>query len=396
MKRLVVALGINCTIGYGTLFYSFSLLSLEIEKAFLWSNEFIYGICSLGLLLGGVLAPFLGKSLDRWGVRIPMSLGSFFMVLCLVGLANIQSRTEFVIFLLLLEALSMLVLYESAFVALTHTAGQSARLPITQITLMAGFASTIFWPLISWLLTMISWREVYLFFAILHLVVCLPLHLWVLKGGQHPARKNSASKASWFVISSQWRVEAVLALSIGLVAFCINGLQIHMFTILSALRVSDVLAVFAGSLVGPFQVVSRVADMLLIKRINVIDVGVVSVACMFIGVIILLVMNWISLYGVVLFAVFFGLGQGLTYIVRGAIPLYLFGEKNYGTITGRINGVRMMMTAIAPISFSIGMENFGVNNTLLLVSLCLLLSTMLLYVLKRFKRESNSVDEQIA
>ncbi len=388
MKRLVVALGINCTIGYGTLLYSFSLLALEIEKEFLWSSEFIYGVYSLGLLLGGVLAPFLGKALDRWGVRIPMSLGSLLMALCLIGLSMMDGRISFMFFLLLLEALSMLVLYEAAFVALAHVAGQSARLPITHITLMAGFASTIFWPFISWLLTWMNWREVYLVFALLHLAVCLPLHAFVLQRGRpqnkHVGVSTDADKSRPTI---RWKAEIILSLSVGLVAFCVNGLQIHLFSLLASLQVSHVIAVFAGALIGPFQVVSRIADMLLVKKINVVLLGVLSSLSMLVGILLLLITPWGSAYSILVFAAFFGLGQGLTYIVRGAIPLYLFGEKNYGSITGRINGVRMIMTAISPISFSLGMEYMGVPQTLVLVCVCLFVSAILLYVLQAPSRE---------
>ena len=205
-RALVLGLGLNCTIGYGTVFYSFSLMSLQIEDVFGWSSEFIYGIYSLGVLLSGLIAPVIGRYLDRYGVRYLMSAGSIIVAISFFGLATMSNQWEYILWLLLMEVFSILVVYESAFVALTHAARTQARLPITQITLMAGFASTIFWPLISWLLSIVDWRTVYIILALLHIVVCFPVHFWVLKILKMPSndQKNTANKVCicyWYIVS---------------------------------------------------------------------------------------------------------------------------------------------------------------------------------------------------
>ena len=443
--QLVIFLGINCTIGYGTLLYSFSLLSLEIEKTFEWSTAFIYGVYSLGILLGGIAAPFLGKALDRYGAQYPMAAGSLIMACCLYGLSITSSKIEFVVYLLLLEVLSILVLYESAFVAIVkaiptkkyntqdhnqtkNTDGslatkikESTRLSITQITLMAGFASTIFWPLIAYLLSVTHWRDVYVMMALLHLAVCFPLHLYCLRTssssyqdnteeGKYKKdsckndryKKNEYKKNNYKVeekilarnpfakklkiSGQQWKIELLLALSFGGVAFCVNGLQIHIFSIMEMLTVEHGLAVLAGSLIGPFQVVSRLMDIFLSRRVTPIFLGALSIICMLCGLLFLLSASVISGYTVLFFAIFFGMGQGLTNIVRGAIPFYLFGDQHYGAITGRINGVRIIMTAIAPLSLSMLMNHTSVEVVLMLLSICLSISLWILICLRNQHR----------
>jgi MFS family permease len=453
--QLVICLGINCTIGYGTLLYSFSLLSLEIEESFGWPTAFIYGVYSLGILLGGIAAPFLGKALDRYGAQYLMAAGSLIMACCLYGLSIVNSKIEFVVYLLLLEVLSILVLYESAFVAIvkaiptkkyntqTHTHTQtknsvgslvtrikeSTRLSITQITLMAGFASTIFWPLIAYLLSITHWRDVYVLMALLHLMVCFPLHLYCLsaspKSHLDKVKKNNDKIDSKCLLGSveersikedlveekslaksplakklrisgqQWKTELLLALSFGGVAFCVNGLQIHIFSIMKMLTVEHGLAVLAGSLIGPFQVVSRLMDICLSSRITPIFLGALSTICMLCGLFFLVSASVISGYAVLLFAIFFGMGQGLTNIVRGSIPFYLFGDKHYGAITGRINGVRIIMTAIAPLSLSMLMNQTSVEVVLMLLSICLSISLWILICLRNRQRVTESNIEPV-
>jgi MFS family permease len=139
---LVLGLGVNCTIGYGTVYYSFSLMSLEIENHFGWSSEFIFGIYSLGILLSGLVAPIIGRYLDLWGARYLMSFGSLAVACCFLGLSQMNSPLEFIFFLLLIEILLTLIVYESAFVALTQVAGKKARLPIQKKLIACRFISS--------------------------------------------------------------------------------------------------------------------------------------------------------------------------------------------------------------------------------------------------------------
>ncbi len=310
---LVLGLGLTCTIGYGTVYYSFSLMSLEIEQAFGWSSEFIFGCYSLGIFLSGLAAPVIGRYLDLWGAPYLMSAGSLVVALCFLGLSQMDSRFEFIFFLLLMEVLLTLIVYESAFVAITHAVGQQARLPITQITLMAGFASTIFWPLISWLLTITDWRSTYLILGAMHILICLPIHFLLLKSASSGRNANKEDKGK--KVAPITKVEVMVAIALGVVAFCISGIHVHLFNILSALSVTDKIAVLVGVLLGPMQVVSRLIDLLFAQRYNPIYLGIISISCMLLGVVFLL-FAFVGLQAVVLFSLAFGLGQGLTYITR--------------------------------------------------------------------------------
>ena len=377
---LVLALGTTCTIGYGTVLYSFSLLSLEIKKAFNWPSEFIFGAYSMGVLFTGLVAARVGQILDQHGARTPMCIGSILVAISLAGQAQMESKAEFVIFMLLMEAVSILVIYESAFVALTQAVGKNARKPISQITLIAGFASTIFWPVIAELLKYTTWRGVYLFMALLHILICLPLHWIFLK--PHPRNisevKDDHDKTNKATVIHDIKTELFIALAFGLSAFCIVGLQIHIFAILGHLEVSEKIAIIAGSLIGPFQVISRLTDMLLGRFITAYQLGLISIGAMAAGLLLMMLTQVISPYTAFLFAAFFGMGQGLTNIVRGALPLHLFGALNYGVITGKMNRIRLFMTAIAPISFAVMLDTIGVQYLLICLIFSCLMGVLLL------------------
>jgi len=180
----VLGLGITSTIGYGTLFYSFTIMSLEFENEFGWNKSFIFGVFSLGLLLGGFISPFVGKKLDRYGARFVMSIGSFLAALGMLFISFVETKIGFILSLLYIEIIATFVLYEAAFVALSQIAKEQSKITYDPITLIAGFASTIFWPLITFLLQILNWREVYMILSLFHLLlhyhyICLLLKIEV-------------------------------------------------------------------------------------------------------------------------------------------------------------------------------------------------------------------------
>lgn len=143
----ISALGVTQIIGYGTLYYSFSILAPSIAAEFYVSVEWIYGFMSIALLAGGVIAPYSGALADRHGAARVLSFGSIgaAAALAICGLAN--NAWFFLVGVILLELASAFVLYATAFALLAQAAGPKAQRSITYLTLIAGFASTIFWPL---------------------------------------------------------------------------------------------------------------------------------------------------------------------------------------------------------------------------------------------------------
>jgi len=388
--QLILALGVTSTIGYGTISYSFSLMSLEVIRHFEWSHTFVYGTFSFAIFISALVSPFFGKLYDQIGSRIPMSVGSFCVFVCFICLSQIESSLGYFISLVALEIVFLLVVYEAAFVALTRHYGSHARPAISKITLMGGFASTLFWPLISWLIQQIGWQHTYVLLGFLHLFICLPLHWFVIDSQDEIAKKpveelsNDSEPPSGIKIKNRRKVELLIAFVFGSMAFTMTSIHTHIFSILEQLSVEQKFALLASTLIGPTQVIARFIEMTFGQKLSSTWIGVIGASAMFLGVSSLLITGTMHVEFVLLFAIFFGIGQGLKNIVEGAIPLQIFGKANYGTTTGRIYSIRLFMTAIAPITAAFLLSQTGPINTLLVLMLLVFTSLFILLYINYF------------
>ncbi len=392
--KSVIGLGATTTIGYGTLFYSFTIMSTQIQNEFGWSKSFLFGIFSLGILLGGLLAPIVGKLLDHHGARIIMTIGSFLCFLGLFGISFIENKWEYIASILFLEVVSTLVLYESAFVAFSQLAGEKARTPITQITLIAGFASTIFWPLITYLLTLTTWREVYIILGIFHICIAMPIHYFVLKPNlliDNNAKEKSINNFSYTLNlkgKKQKEGEFFLILIFSLIAIPVTVIQTHFIGLLNEFGFELASAVILGAFIGPAQVVSRIIEIIFSKRVTPLESGLYSILVLSIGLG-ALIFSGFSYYFALSFVLFYGAGQGLIAVIRGSIPLYLFGIEGFGKITGKINLYRNIVVATVPFGFALILDTFGGYVGVLLLIMVSVISLILLYVLNQNIRLNN-------
>ena len=384
--KSVLGLGITTTIGYGTLYYSITIMSEELAREFLWSKSFIFGILSLGILLGGFLAPIVGKFLDKHGARGIMSVGSILCALGLFGLSIIENKTDYILAILFLETVSVLVLYEAAFVAFSQLAGVKARVPIIQITLMAGFASTIFWPLISYLLTITSWREVYQILGLFHIFLALPIHYFVLKANLKVDNKDMQEETFTECICLEGKMRKkslmLLAIAFSLIAIPVTAMQTQFLAIFKGFGIEMATAVALGAIIGPSQVVARIVDMVFSKKSTPMVTAVVSTSIMVLGLVVLLLSGYDYLFAL-LFVVLYGAGQGLTDIVRGTLPLYLYGKDGYGKTTGGLNLFRLIVTAMVPFGFAYILETFGAKISVWFLIIVTTIAVILLRVIQK-------------
>lgn len=366
---VIWGLGLTQIIGYGTLYYSFSMLAPEMARDFGWTQEWVFGVFSTALLIGGFAAPSIGRRMDRHGAASMMALGSLVAAFSLVVCALSPDRLTFIAGMVAMEIASAFVLYNAAFAAMVQITPRTAQRSITHLTLIAGFASTLFWPLTTEIHKHLTWREVYLAFAALHLVICLPVHVWIAramiavrkddgKDKTKPLHTVEGSIASW----DRRRAFALLGLGFALEGFVLSALLVHMVPLLTAVGLGTS-AVLVGTLFGPSQVLSRLINMLAGQALSQLVLAIMSAVLLVTGLSTLLVSApWI--YGATAFAVLFGLGSGLTSIVQGTLPLALFGSDGYGALLGRISSIRLIVSALAPFLFSVLMEHVGAWSAL--------------------------------
>lgn len=358
MAGIVWALGLTQIIGYGTLYYSFGALAPAMAADFGWSEQWVYGVLSGSLLVGGLIAPLSGRWADRYGAGKVMAWGSVAAAAALVICALAPERVSFVVGLVAIEVASAFVLYATAFAALAQASSHGAQRSITHLTLIAGFASTLFWPLTAVLHEQLSWREVYLIYAAANLIVCAPVHLWLARATRRrreTAAADTAAASAPMVplvpVARQRQALLMMLAAFALLGFGSSAMTMHMLPVLAGLGLGGAGAVVT-SLFGPAQVLSRLVNMQFGKGLSQPALAVIAAALPPLAVAVL-ALTAPSIAGAAVFAMLFGLGSGLSSIVSGTLPLALFGATGYGQRLGWISAARLVASALAPFLFSV-------------------------------------------
>lgn len=364
---IVSALGLTQIIGYGTLYYSFSILAPGMAADLDLTLAEVFGVFSTSLFIGGLSATYIGRQMDRIGAATVMTIGSVLAALTLALCAWSPSIATFAVAIILLEISAGMVQYQAAFAALVESDPRSASRSITYLTLIGGFASTIFWPISAALSGHLSWREIYLVFAGLNLFLCMPLHYWIMRVGKTAANGDPAIRTRETVVGAiaphaRRRGMVLVSFAFALLSFTLAAILAHMVHMLGSIGLSAA-AVLIGSLFGPAQVLSRLITMIFGKSLAPPALAVLSAVLIVLGVLILLVTgSWLP--GAVAFAICLGWGSGINSIAQGSLPLYLFGSDGYGAITGKMAAARLAVGAGAPFVFAAAMENIGLNFAL--------------------------------
>ncbi|MFN8830992.1 MAG: MFS transporter [Labrys sp. (in: a-proteobacteria)] len=384
----ILLLGVTQVIGYGALYYAFAVLAPEITRSAGWSSAWTYGAFSIGLFASGLVAPFSGRLIDRHGAPTMMALGSGLAGIAVTGLALSNTLPTFILAMVAVEVVSTLVLYDAAFTLLTQIAGKQARSAITRLTLIAGFASTIFWPLTVYLTGFMTWREVYLLYAALCIVVCMPIH-WSMRRMIHRAAAreigselSAATAASPLPPALARRAFWLIAVFFATGGFVVSVLSVHMLAILQSLGYAAGVATLIGMIQGPSQVAARAVEFVFARRLPPRSTAIVSAALIPLGLGMLAFAALGPVAGV-LFALSYGAGLGLNSIVRGTLPLSVFGAAGYGAMMGRLSAPGLVVKSAAPLAFALIEQHAGLTTALLVLGLVALVSLVAVILVPR-------------
>jgi hypothetical protein len=260
---------------------------------------------------------------------------------------------HFVAITLAAEFIALAVQYDAGFAALAQSHGREARAHITLVTLIAGFASTVYWPLLQWMLTVMTWRDVYLVLAAMNLLIALPIHLALPKTQIDttvalPEGDRSAERA---IPVHRTRQMVLMAIAFAAGGFVISAVGATLLVLMGDLGYATGVATLAGSLIGPSQVAARLIEYVRRNLFSPPLTAIIASIVMALGIVCLAGSLLVPATGFVLgFALLYGAGQGLTSIVRGVLPLHYFGATGYGRTMGTLSAVRIVVSALAPVS----------------------------------------------
>ena len=363
---LVSALGLTQTLAWASSYYLPAIIADRMARDTGVSPTWIFAAFSISLATSGLLGPRVGRTIDLLGGRGVLAVSNLILATGLLLLAVAQGPLTLAVAWLVLGMGMGLGLYDTAFATLGRIYGDTARGAITGISLIAGFASTIGWPLTAWGAEALGWRATCLAWAVAHITIGLPLNLlFIPKAAKPPASVEKTAlpriamdRTMWllaFAFAAGWTVSTAMAA--------------HLPRILEAAGATTVQAVAAGALIGPAQVAARVLEAGFLSRFHPLLSARLSTLTHPIGAALLLIGGG-GLFSSA-FTLLHGAGNGILTIARGTVPLAVFGPENYGYRLGLIGAPARITQAAAPLLFGVLIERWGSGVLYVSSALCL-------------------------
>jgi predicted MFS family arabinose efflux permease len=351
-------IGLTQILAWGSTFYLPAVLATPIAHDSGWPLGGVVAGLSWGLLVAGFSAPRAGRLIDRFGGRPVLAASSLLLA---AGLAMIGRAPNLSVYFLAWTILGMGMasgLYDAAFSTLGRLFGENARTAITGVTLMGGFASTLAWPAITGLEVALGWRDTCLVMAGAHILIGLPLYLLFLpREQQRHHQAGPAGSPEGPAGSDHARYLFLLvAILFTLQSAMMASLSVHLLDALRQLGFAASAALAVGMTIGPSQVVARLLEFSLWRTLHPTWSARGAVLLCFLGLVLLLPADPALAFAA---AALYGAGNGLLTIVRGTLPLALFGSQGYGARMGLLARPMLFCQAMAPLAMAMVLSELG-------------------------------------
>lgn len=357
--RVVAALGTAQTLAWASTYYLPAMLAAPMARELGVSVPTVFAAFSTALAVSALAGPYAGGAIDRWGGR-PVLVGtSLVFALGLVGLGLAQGPIALFAAWIVIGLGMGSGLYEAAFSALVRLYGSQSRNAITGITLIAGFASTVGWPLTTLLEAELGWRGACFAWAGLHLLLGAPLNASLPRAPRDGARASVADtgdSAATAGSSGNLRAAILLSFVFAVTWFVSTAMAAHLPALVMAGGATLATAVAVGALVGPAQVAGRLVEFGLLRRVHPLLSARLASLMHPLGAAVLALAG---APGAAAFALLHGAGNGILTIAKGTLPLALFGPQGYGARQGLLMVPARIAQAMAPWVFGIGLERWG-------------------------------------
>lgn len=358
------ALALTETVSFGILYYAFAALLVPMQSELGWSATAITGAYSLCALVSGLVAPLVGRWLDHHGPRVLMAAGSIAGTVLVIAWSQVETLAGFYLIWIGIGLASAAVFYDPAFTTLTQWFVRDRAKAMLIVTIVAGFASTIFLPLTGWLVHLHGWRTALIILAVILGITTIPPHALLLRhkpedlglgtdGDKlHPdTDEHSPGPESRFVepgVATQsagfrWMTAAFFLQTLASIA-----IGVHLIAYLTERGDGATFAATATGLIGAAQVAARIITTMLDRRLSMVVLTAIVFVLQALALVILVV--WQQPAGVILTVILLGMGRGAVTLIRPGLLADLYGRKHFGTINGIQSLVISSARAIAPVA----------------------------------------------
>jgi predicted MFS family arabinose efflux permease len=363
----VARLGTAQTLAWASSYYLPAMLAAPMARDLGVATPTVFAAFSMALIVSALLGPFAGRAIDRHGGR-PVLVGTnLLFAAALVGMTLAQGPVGLFAAWVLMGVAMGSGLYEAAFATLVRLYGHGARGAITGITLIAGFASTVGWPLSAWMEMQWGWRGACAGWAALHLLAGVPLNGWLPRSAPQeggPSIPSGTPSTTAAAVASPvspapphaLRTTVLLSFVFAVTWFTSTAMAAHLPRLLQASGTSLQAAVALAALVGPAQVAARLLEFGLLRRLHPLLSAQMAAAAHPVGAALLMVVGGPA---AAVFTVLHGAGNGILTIAKGTLPLALFGPAGYGARQGLMMVPARMAQAFAPVLFGMLLDGLG-------------------------------------
>lgn len=344
LRRVLLTLCITEITSWGVLYYAFTVLSDQISADTGWAAPAVTAAFSAGLVTAALVGIPVGRWLDRVGPRWIMTAGSVVGALSVVAVVTAPNYGWFVAAWILAGVAMSAVFYAPAFAALTRFFGTDAVRALTVLTLVAGFASTVFAPLTAALSAHLPWRATYLVLAAIMAAITVPAHFFGLRRPWPPVTREHHGQAPSRTARS-WPFSALVA------AFALSGLASYavianLVPLMGQRGISTGAAAVALGLGGAGQVLGRLGYRALVRRVGVVPrtvlvMGGVAITTVLLGV-------FTAYAALVAVAIGAGVMRGIMTLLQATAVTERWGVTHYGRLSALLNAPVMIATAVGP------------------------------------------------
>ena len=341
-RRLSLALGVTQTLAWATTYYIPAVMAGAAAESLGWSRTALLGGFSWSLIVAALCAPPIGRFIDRAGGRPILAAGAIVTCAGLLLLAASNGLAWWYVAWTVLGVGMAMGLYDTSFATIGRLLGQGARPAILGVTLMAGFAGTIGWPVGTWLVQQYGWRVALCLFAALQVAVILPIILAFVPpaGPAPPPAPPRRADAGGPTPALAFALLAVFFTSRAAISSLVS---VHLLVLLGGIGLTTAQAVFTAAMIGPAQVGARVLDWKLARNLSPVTSARIGAALLPLGV--LGVLAGGPALG---FTLAYGMSNGILTINKGTLPMHLFGPHGYATRLGRLALPALIAQAVTP------------------------------------------------